>query len=427
MNWLVTWIFVLIVAWYFTAGILRPEKMYQFPFLAAVMTLGFIIPQLPSLASDPFLPSGAYVKTMLMAILCLVMLRFGWSQTARPFTFLNQTFSQRRLLIAAAFLSIVGAYFYFLLSRLPGEISIGVQMTGTPVVYLFFARLMTYGLAIALLCFTRRPTLTGALIIGFDLIFYFDRIIVTGKRAEALELVMMILLAVWFHRRWIVPRSVMIAGILIGSFFMTSMSDYRQITRANSGPVWDYVLEIDVVGNFEETLKEGGLEMRNAVQRIDEIDRRLEFDYGKFHWNKLVFTFVPAQLVGTSFKDALRLNTPKPERNYQPLTGTTETGFVDAFSSFWYFGAVKFFLLSYLVCRIWKSAMAGGATAQLVYMMSIVPAMHAISHQTDWVVQVWIHMALFLVPILAFARFRGMALPSIVGGYRAPAPQLSWR
>lgn len=422
MNWPLTWIFILIVAWFFAAGVQRPEKMYQFPFLASVMTLGFIIPQLPSLANDPFLPSGAYVKAMLMAILCLLMLRWGWSETARPIPFLNQAFNHRKLLIAAALLSAIGAYFYFLLSRLPGEISIGVQMTGVPVVYLFFARLLTYGLAIALLCFVRRPTLAGALIIGFDLIFYFDRIIVTGKRAEALELLLLILLAVWFNRRWVIPRSAMIAGILVGTLAMTSMSDYRQITRAHSGVVLDEVLEIDVVGNFEETLKEGGLEMRNAVQRIDEIDRRLEFDYGKFHWNKLVFTFVPAQLLGTSFKEGLMLSTPKPERSYQPLTGTTETGFVDAFASFWYFGALKFFILSYLVCRIWKAALAGGTTAQLAYMMSIVPAMHAISHQTDWVVQVWIHMALFLVPVLAFARFRGVALPPRVARTRMPVP-----
>jgi hypothetical protein len=29
--------------------------------------------------------------------------------------------------------------------------------------------------------------------------------------------------------------------------------------------------------------------------------------------------------------------------------------------------------------------------------------MHAISHQTDWVVSAWVHMLLFLMPGLAFA------------------------
>jgi hypothetical protein len=32
-----------------------------------------------------------------------------------------------------------------------------------------------------------------------------------------------------------------------------------------------------------------------------------------------------------------------------------------------------------------------------------VPAMHVVSHQTDWVVVAWVHMAFFLIPFLAFA------------------------
>jgi hypothetical protein len=37
-------------------------------------------------------------------------------------------------------------------------------------------------------------------------------------------------------------------------------------------------------------------------------------------------------------------------------------------------------------------------------MLSIVPTMHAISHQTDWVVTVWIHMLIFLLPAVAYSR-----------------------
>ena len=57
--------------------------------------------------------------------------------------------------------------------------------------------------------------------------------------------------------------------------------------------------------------------------------------------------------------------------------------------------------------------MAGEMLGQLVYMFSIVPAMHAISHQTDWVITVWIHMALFLIPILSVCviRNRSVHLP----------------
>jgi hypothetical protein len=50
--------------------------------------------------------------------------------------------------------------------------------------------------------------------------------------------------------------------------------------------------------------------------------------------------------------------------------------------------------------------MSGSTTGQIVYMLSIVPAMHSISHVTDWVLQVWVHMLFFLVPALLLASLR---------------------
>nr|WP_312967536.1 hypothetical protein [Brucella intermedia] len=411
MNLSLTWIFVGFVLYLLAGGLFsRPERMYQFPFLAGVMTFGFLLPQLPALVYDQFLPSGAYAKTMIMGILSFAMLVIGWRMTKKPIRFLRMSFSERRLIWAAAGLSAFGAVFYFLLSRLPGDVSIGMQMTGMPVVYLFFAQLMPYGLAIAVLCFARRPSWSALAIILFDLVFYLDRILVTGKRAETIQLVLMFLLAFWFYRRIVVPRTIMAIGILAGTFLMTSMGDYRQVTRTDASFVLDEILEIDYAANFRSTLERGGPEMRNAVQRIDEIDRRLEFDYGKYHWNRIIFTFVPAQLVGGDFKEALYLNVPEPSRDYNPLTGTTETGLVDAFSSYWYFGALKFLVLAWAMRRLWETAMAGEMLGQLVYMLSIVPAMHSISHHTDWVVPVWIHMSLFLIPVLSFCVIRNRSI-----------------
>ena len=411
MNLSLTWIFALLVFGFLVTGLTRAERMYQFPFLAGVMTFGFLMPQIPALVNDPFLPDGAFAKTMFMGIISLILLAFGWCLGKRPIGFLCLTFSERRLLWAAAFLSATGSLFYFLLSRLPGEISIGTQMTGMPVVYLFFAQLMPYGLAIALLCFARRPSWLALLIILFDLVFYLDRIVITGKRAEAVQLVLMILLAFWFYRGWVIPRIVMFVGILVGTFLMTSMGDYRQITGSRDGFDLTRIMDIDFEKNFQDTIDSGGLEMRNAVLRIDDIDRNLQFDYGRFHWNRIIFTFVPAQLVGAGVKNALTLDVPGPSRDYNPELGTTETGLVDAFSSFWYFGALKFFLLAWLMKRLWVTANRHEMLGQLVYMLSIVPAMHAISHQTDWVIPVWIHMALFLIPILAICRVSTPVLP----------------
>ncbi|MDH7803228.1 MULTISPECIES: hypothetical protein [unclassified Rhizobium] len=390
---------LLLICW----GMTRRERIYEFPFLTGVITFSFIMPQIPGLASERFLPEGAFARAALFMMLCLFMCWWGWSRTAKPFSFFRIDFDETRLLIVAAVLSVAGAYFYFQLSRLPGELTIAVQMTGVPVMYIFFSRLLSYGLAIAVLCLARRFSWLALVVLAFDLVFYLDRIVITGKRAEAVELIMMFALAWWFYKGRAIPRILVIVALFLGTLSMNSMGDYRAITKANAAPVWDDIKKIDFVGNLEKVFRDGGDEMRNAIMRIDNTATTLQFDYGKFHWNRLVFNFVPAQLVGMEVKRSFMLPVPVQSRDYNPVLGTTETGMADAFESFWYLGAFKFFLLAYLMRRIWVTANLGEFAAQFTYLLSIVPSMHAISHQTDWVLMVWVHMLMFAVPALAFA------------------------
>ncbi|RWX81832.1 hypothetical protein EPK99_00705 [Neorhizobium lilium] len=382
---------------------MRRGRIFEFPFLTGVIAFSFILPQIPGLAADTFLPEGAFARTAIFMMMCLFMCWWGWRANAKPLQSFRLDFDEGRLLIVAALLSFAGAYFYFKLSRLPGELTIAVQMTGVPVIYIFFSRLLSYGLAIAVLCLARRFSWWAVIILAFDLVFYLDRIVITGKRAEAVELVMVFALAWWFYKGWAVPRALIIVSIFLGTLSMNSMGDYRAITKANDAPVWDDVMQIDFVGNLEKILRDGGDEMRNAVLRINNTAATLQFDYGKFHWNRLVFNFIPAQLLGTDVKQSLMLPVPAMARDYNPIVGTTETGMTDAFESFWYFGALKFFLLSYFVRRIWVTANQGEFAAQFVYVLSIIPSMHAVSHQTDWVLMVWVHMLMFAAPVLAFA------------------------
>ena len=420
MNILLTLCLVAVIAALLVWGMQSRERVYQYPFLTGVITLAFILPQVPGLATASFLPEDAFPRTLAFMLLCLFCCWWGWTSRTEPIAFLRMEFEERRLLLVALFLSLAGAFFYFKLSRLPGDLTIAVQMTGVPVIYVFFSRLLCYGLAIAALCLARRWSWPAALIIGFDLIFYLDRILVTGKRAEAVELSMIFLLSWWFYKRRAVPRSIVLAALFFGTLGMNSMGDYRAITQANDAPVWEDVKRIDVVGNFEKVMRDGGDEMRNAIFRINNTATTLRFDYGKFHWNRLVFSFVPAQLVGPDLKQNLMLSMPPMALDYNPILGTTETGLADAFQSFWYFGALKFLLIAYLVKRIWVTADGGAFAAQFVYLLSIVPAMHAISHQTDWVLMVWVHMAMFAAPALLCAW-----IPRRNSTVRSPFPALA--
>jgi hypothetical protein len=419
VNWIVTGLLTVLCLWMLVAAGTDRGKLYEFPFLAAAITFGFILPQLPGLAIDPFLPAGLYSKTVGFTVVCLAMCRLGWMPNRQPVMRAFQwRLDEKRLLLVALVLSAIGAVFYYKLSRIPVEVAVTTQFSGSNVVFFFFSRLLPYGLCIALLCFCNRPSWKAAVIILFDVVLYLERIMVTGKRAETTELVMYFALAVWFTWRRAIPHSLVLVAVLAGTLLMSSTGDYRQMNAKNDGGTGMAKLEdISIWDNFEKLLAYGGDEMRNAMYRINLVDRNQSFDFGAFHWDTLVWNYIPAQLVGTDVKDAFMIGIEDQFDRYyffNKVPGTTETGMTDAYASFWYFGALKFFIIAYLMSRLYGAAMAGHAVPQLFYMLLAVPAMHAISHYTQWVLSTWVHVAVFLIPGLLFARIR-----------RQPAPHLA--
>jgi hypothetical protein len=420
MNWLLIFILLSLCLWLIMKGLSRPGGIYEYPFLAGATFLGFALPQMPALANDPFLPPDAFAKTAFVTILCVAACSLGWVAGKRPMPGLNWSFDERRLEWLAVFLSFTGAFFYFKISRLPPEMTEGLW-TGVPVMYWFFARYLTYGFALAVLCFARRPSSFMLGIILFDSMFFMDRILIGGRRGDTADFILIIALAAWFYRKIAIPRALVVIGFVAGALVISSIGDYRSASTSRDGPSWSEVSRIDWIGNFQDLLENGGLEMRNAVMIIAETDRLKNFDYGLFHWNILVFNFVPAQLFGSDFKESFMvpLDSKYPLGYINP-PGATETGMADAFASFWYFGALKFFVIAYLLGRIYRSAGGGDTICQLLYMLALTPAMLAITHHTQWVISNWVQIGLLFFPFLALVRVKTSAIVSARGSPPKP-------
>jgi hypothetical protein len=394
-------------AWLVARGLVRPGGVFEVPFLAGAMGVAFVLPQLPALAADRSLPEGAYETAMLFTILCFTALALGWSDRARALRSLRWEFDERRLLLVAALLSAVGGAFHLRLRELPGDVAVMSGLSGTVVMQLFFAKLLTYGLAIGALCLMRRPSWPALAIVVADGLLTVERIVVTGKRGETFEFLMILALAAYFQRGWKPPRALVLGGLVAGTLLMGSLHEYREITARHDRPTWSEVARIRVVDNFLDAARGGSTEMRNAVRLIHAAGRDMTFDFGTFHWNVLVFNYVPAQLVGSRAKQMLMLDLAETNpRDYNPHFGSTETGMADAFRSFWWFGWIKFLLIAALTNRLWRAALEGWAAPQLVYMLTVAAAANTVSHHTQWVLSAWVHLGLFLLPALWLARAR---------------------
>lgn len=405
MNWLLVIILAGMSLYLVGMGLGGKGKIYEFPFFAGATFLGFVLPQLPALANDPFLPDGAFETTLLFTILCAASVGWGWKIGNRPLRSLRWRFDEGRLLWVAAALSLVGAYFYYKLSRLPKEVLDSSQWTGLPIMYLFFGTLLTYGFVIAVMSYMRSASKVSLFIALFGSLLILDRIVIAGRRGEIAQFILSIGLAAWFYRGVALPRAIALVLALAAGLALNSASDYRSITMGDTNNKLSKLTDINIIRNFEEEWKYGGPEMRNALLRIYWADQSKIFDYGLFHWNTLVFNFVPAQIVGAELKQSLTIKIPGSEGpDYHPPTGSTETGMADAFASFWFFGAIKFFVLGYALGRLYRSAMAGSEVARLLYILSVVPGMLCITHHTQWIVSSWVNIALMLLPWLALAR-----------------------
>jgi hypothetical protein len=189
------------------------------------------------------------------------------------------------------------------------------------------------------------------------------------------------------------------------------------------------MLDIDFIGNLDRLTEQGGAELMNAVYNIGAVNRTMSLDFGAYHWNALVFSYVPAQLVGQDLKQSLYLplsNLAFNQYYYTPPQGSTPTGLSDAFQSFWYFGCLEFFLIAFVMQKLWWAARDGSQMAQLLYMLLPAQAMQAITHDTHHFVGPWVHIALFLLPamLLTRRRPRGRSDPLVRGGHRAYRPAL---
>lgn len=399
-----------LVAW----GLVHKGNQYQVPFLMGVGFLGFMLPQLIGLQGDMRLPIGAHDRVALMALLCSLAVFLGYKIPRQPTRYFRWDINRDRLFRAALFLSVLGAIFSFLMSRAAGSVT-GSQWSGPVVIFHFFKQIMDYGFVIALLLYVRTRSKRSLLLTIFCTFFYFDAIFIAARRATTAMVVLSILLAFWFQRRKAVPRWIfvplLVFGMLVGT---TSITDYRNSSKSGEG-----IGNITWKENIDKTLNQGGGEMRAATYQMAAIEELGLYDYGSFHWNRLIFNYVPGQLLSDSFKNSLYIHiTPEyrsalaPERDpltrelfgYEKEPGLTVSGLTDAFSSFWYFGFVKFILVGAIMKVLYVSSVQGNWTCQIIYILLITPAMHVVTHNTHWFFANWILMAVFLGPALLYAR-----------------------
>jgi len=419
MNQLLLGLLCLICIGLIFWGFKHKNGVYQYPFLAGATFLVYILPQAFAITQYPGgIPDVAIQRTLIMSCLCLVMCFLGYKIKIPSRWLLNkeQIYDSNRLNIAAYIYIIIGIIFIFASSFVEPEFASGgaetgyrAGHTGIITVILFFSRVFYIGFSILYIKILekRNKQLSIQLLFFVSSLLLILAIIITGGRREpSIFLGLSSILCFYFTRNKIISKWIIILGIIVSIFAINpyTIHQYRVATelkgdltrfrQANYIEFLNKITEINHFDNFNKFLNtEKNLEIRNAALYIDEVVRDKEYQWGTGYWNRLIFSWVPAQFVGKDLKNSLEIdlgikiaafcNTVSFRYNYSCRSGQTFTGIADAFGQFDYLGCVIFGVISFFFKVLWQQALYQKSLfAKVAYINLIVRGMLVITHNT---------------------------------------------
>jgi hypothetical protein len=381
----------------------RPVRIFEYPFFMAFAFAVFIVPQAFSLIRfSGDVEDSSVDAVLLMSCLCLTACFVGYRLPLGSMTmrWTTRAVDLKRLFqVGLVFIAISYAA-GSLLSITDVQYADRGGMTGSATIILFFYELAYPGFAIALFCwFRRRSVARLAAVIAGTIPMLFS--LAAGRRENAAMLVLTIAMAFFYERRTQPPRLAIVAILVFSMLAIPSTGQYREYAVDSN---WVGALQIDLVGNFQHFLSgDAILELRNGAAVIESTSKTGHYDYGAAYWNQLVFRYVPAQLLGSDFKQALMLDSWDLTRNSATETGiplprgSTITGMGDTFQQFGWFGCVFFALMAVPFKSLWKASLAKEAIfARLLYVLTLTSGMRAVTHWTVDFLPGFLYVIIFL-------------------------------
>jgi hypothetical protein len=419
-----------------------------YPLLVAVFYLTWLAPQLVPVVRDPFMPRDGLSAMSVMVLLSLLALVVGWSigcdQALRRLRARGAELSPSvaALIGPTAALTAVGFGARVVLGGLRLDPELTNQWTGPIVIVATIAglRIIPLFLSLTMVLRERTPVTVGLAAANFFLCASFA--FVDIGRSEAIDLVLVSLLALWFARRIRIGLPVLAAGCAaIGLFafavgeLRTASADYFDQTGQRVSIFNPMIWRQVDFGAATEKAADGAPDIRNAVYLMSLRQGEGGYSLGARLWDDLVFRWVPAQIVGADRKAALMfesdLHTDYDEigerYNYKRIGGTTSTGFGVAFGEFWHLGAILFGLLGWAAARWWTLGQAGDLWAQVMYASTLGSGLIAFTHSVYWV---WLNLPLLfagLVFVKAWLRAAHRRAPGRAGPPTLPLGPVAGR
>lgn len=375
-------------------ALLEKDRAFQYPAIAGTSWLVYFGVQAfgairsPDKYPQAALEDGGLIIALVMLCLCSGAGWLGYYHAGRSRRTLRfGELSDQRLFWGGVVLYGIGFLGAYKLAQLTGGFAqqfsggghYGLEWSGAPVRYVFFSQLTYPGLLLVLVSTLRRFSWGKLLVCGLFVLYPLAIALFLGRRSGAGMLASIILLSLYFTKRIRIPR-ILCAVVPVAAFVVIY---YGPAYRSTS----QYGLNYDEIAG---SVSEVDLDAVLKGQKYAEFDvmvvwgaaanRSMAFGYGAEFYNNLVSFYVPRQLVGERMKQSLMIRGSGDGVNavaarvydWGPHYGSFLTGPYTAFSQFWFFGCLLYYVFGYVFRLLWQAAYERGSLAAQIWYISCI-------------------------------------------------------
>jgi hypothetical protein len=373
----------------------------ELPFWVGLLFVGWVYPQYLALIRDQALQPSSIEDLGTIILMTLVGILFGWKKGTEPLphpiysriNFADKRWSGRYggIIAGCAGLSLFGFAMNLLLKSMDAGDLASSQWSGPITIIAFLSQATIAGFAMSLLVHLNRPSKISLFLIALNFLILAPSVLIFMRRATAGHIFIAAVLAFWFAKNWLPSRVAILLTSAVAILLVNSIGLMRpKVYADDTGKLvvvertWEEIAEIDFVGGMfgsEATAQE----LRNALYSVAATRITGNYNLGANIWDGLVSSYVPAQIVGKEFKQALMIGRSAEAEAREVLfhevsLGTTPTGFADSFQMFWFLGPIWFFCLFFAMGKLYRIARCGSLFAQALYTVCCVSALHCVTH-----------------------------------------------
>ena len=387
IYWFLLFIWASTALYYVITYYKRPMGVFQAPFLFAIAALVMDLSQFTSIIFNPYYKNNILFALTVVMISSFIAFAKGWEKALHKK--LNSCYDlnieSTKLLMLILFL--IGLYASYK--------NYGTWMNtlndADRTKFLIYVNLsifldLAFFYSISYIMSKKKfPILIISIIIGASF-FYMSSIILLARRSVLLKLMLSICMMICIikpHMQNKVKIIVLLAFI-IGNIASSSIADYRSSLSGQSNANINYIENFKM--SFMEKNVTVGMDLGNAAQAIEYCRIHNDYNYALTIWNNFIQLYVPRFLVGQSFKSSLMFKF-EHEKYAQSLTHgvTTLTGFYDSFSAFSFLGFIIFYILGYLLGRIWVKSKYSKLYL-ILYLILLPNIPHLASHGINYII-----------------------------------------